>query len=265
MKSFDHQAFGSLQEQVRHGRFSEQERLRKLVSISDELKSQSSWLKEPNFRELSNADLRLLFDLYDEYFFEGMCGRLARSASDKFSFRLSKRMTNAGGKTTREQYRNIQTGKSLTDYEIAVSVTLLFESFRVKGDQRNVGGLVCGDRLTALQRIMEHEIVHLIEMLLWDDSSCAKERFKSIVWRFFGHIESNHQLLTPADTARKYAGIQPGDQVAFVFEGKHYIGFVNRITRRATILVKDKNGTPYSDGHSYKKYYVPVSMLKKVG
>ena len=265
MKNMDHQAARSLQEQVCHGRLSQQERLGKLELITSELQAQSVWLKEPNFTELSNKDLKVLFDLYDEYFFEGMCGRVARSASDKFSFRLSKRMTNAGGKTTREQYRNPQTGHAHTDFEIAVSVTLLFESFRTQQDLQNVGGLVCTDRLTALLRIMEHEIVHLIEMLLWYDSSCAKQRFKSIVWRFFGHVESNHQLLTPTDTARKYAGIQAGDRVRFVFEGKPFVGIVNRITRRATILVKDKNGVPYDDGHKYKKFYVPVAMLKKVG
>ena len=49
----------------------------------------------------------------------------------------------------------------------------------------------------------------------------------------------------------------------FSNEGQQRRGFVNRITKRATVLVQDKKGTPYSDGKRYVKYYVPLNQLRR--
>ena len=110
---------------------------------------------------------------------------------------------------------------------------------------------------------MEHEMIHLVEMLLWNDSNCAAKPFKRIVKRFFGHTESNHQLLTPRDIARKRLGISTGDLVTFSMEGRKLTGHVNRITKRATVLVASSKGAMYDDGHKYMKYYVPLNRLKR--
>ena len=61
---------------------------------------------------------------------------------------------------------------------IAVRTTPLFDTFRVDGDAR-VGGLLCHNRLEALQRIMEHEMLHLAELLLFRDSNCSATPFKN--------------------------------------------------------------------------------------
>jgi hypothetical protein len=50
--------------------------------------------------------------------------------------------------------------------------------------------------------------------------------------------------------------------VVFLFEGRTLAGRVNRITKRATVLVEDPDGQKYSDGMRYKTYYVPISFLK---
>ncbi len=55
-----------------------------------------------------------------------------------------------------------------------------------------------------------------------------------------------------------------GDRVAFTFDGARHVGVVNRITRRATVLVESSAGTPYSDGKRYVKFYIPLTMLEKV-
>ena len=80
-------------------------------------------------------------------------------------------------------------------------------------------------------------------MRLWESSSCAAQRFKAIVYRFFGHLESNHQLITPAETAKQQFGIEVGQQVAFSHRGQALEGIVNRIQRRVTVLVPDPKGT----------------------
>ncbi|MGY8747264.1 MAG: hypothetical protein ACKVHR_04305 [Pirellulales bacterium] len=214
-----------------------------------------------NFSNLCSSDLGLLFQINDEYFFEGEVAKLCeRTAHRPLSFRLSTRMTSAGGMTTMQTSKIRR--KRQVDFEIAIATTPLFASFR---DEENaiVSGINCNDRLEALQRIMEHEMVHLIEMLLWTDSNCSANPFKNIVRRFFGHTESKHQLLTPRDLAKKKLGISPGDKVQFHADGLIVQGHVNRITKRATVLVPHARGQRYDDGKKYKKYYVPLNRLRR--
>ncbi len=51
--------------------------------------------------------------------------------------------------------------------------------------------------------------------------------------------------------------------VRFRIDGVERIGVVNRISKRATVLVEDNTrGVRYTNGKHYSKYYVPVQMLK---
>ena len=45
--------------------------------------------------------------------------------------------------------------------------------------------------------------------------------------------------------------------------GTQHVGVVNRVNKRATVLVEDAKGMPYSNGKRYSKFYVPVQMLEK--
>jgi hypothetical protein len=210
-----------------------------------------------NFTRLSTADLGLLFRLYDQAFFAGAVRETL--GPSPLSFALSRRLTSAAGKTVRREYPD-----GTTAYEIAASVTLLYETFR--DDHRPVvmSGLTCTDRLEALQRIFEHELTHLVELLAYGTSSCSTDRFRSLALRFFGHTEHRHGLVTPAERAHT-AGIRPGSRVAFRIDGQTKTGVVARVTRRATVLVEDARGEPYSDGRRYAKFYVPLEMLEAVG
>ena len=202
----------------------------------------------------------MVFHAIDENCFDGKISTLCEQISCKpLSFRLSTRMTSSGGMTTMQKTR----GRSpQIEFEIAVATTPLFETFQLDTSAQ-VGGLDCHNRLEALQRIMEHEVVHLVEMLLWEQSNCSGRRFREIVRRFFGHLESNHRLLTPRDVARKKLGISTGDQVSFDVDGQRLVGFVNRISKRATVLVPDSRGTRYDDGQRYQKFYVPLNRLQR--
>ncbi|MCE9554244.1 MAG: SprT-like family protein, partial [Planctomycetes bacterium] len=173
--------------------------------------SQSQHLDAGNFTRVHPTDLRNLFDLYDQRFFNAGIRNLL--GSSPISFRFSRRMTQAGGKASRRIFRDRGGKISRTEYEIAISTALLFETFQEDERPIVVSGLQCSDRLEAMQRIIEHEITHLIEGLLWDLSSCAAPRFQSIAGRFFGHTDHRHHLITPREKALRKFGIKPGDQV----------------------------------------------------
>lgn len=218
---------------------------------------------EPRFREgqysaLSAQHLALLFDLIDLHAFAGRIRDLLNDAGHSLTFRLSQRMTHCGGKTT----TRVKQGSSKKDFEIAIAPRLIFETFAVQ-NTAVVTGNICADPLQALTRIMEHETLHLLEMALWNESSCARRRFKLLAERWFGHRESTHRLLTPSERAAKRFAIHVGQTVSFSFAGKTLVGTVNRITSRATVLVPDTTGPRYSDGKRYRKFYVPLKLLDK--
>lgn len=219
-------------------------------------------LRRSNFDRISPRDLELLFDLYDAEFFGQYLRELhPRRSPAPLVFRLSKTMTSAGGKT----YRYVQRGvDSIRMYEIAISSHLLFDNFNTPGEQLSVVGMVCTSRLQALQRIMEHEMLHLAEYLVWDQSSCAEPRFKSLALNIFAHEHTTHELVTTRQRAAVDHGIRGGTQVEFEFRGQRFVGIVNRIAKRATVLVPDERGMPYTDGRKYVKYYIPVAHLKVV-
>lgn len=221
--------------------------------------AKSKSLDAPNFTRIHPADLGLLFAEYDERFFEGRIKEAL--GTTPLQFGLSKRMTSAGGKTA--CITNRSNGKRR--YEISVSTAILFGCFN--GDDHRpitASGIVCRDRLEALQRIMEHELAHLIEMLLWDSSSCSQPRFHSLTHRFFGHTGNTHQLITPRERAVVQFGVKTGMRVRFTLDGVAYTGIINGINKRATVLVEDEKGLPYSNGKRYAKFYVPVQALELV-
>lgn len=237
--------------------------------IAERVLRESTALREVNFRTINSRDLFELYIHYDDLFFNGELARILDRPDHRLDFRLSSRMTSTGGMTTfhrtggRHRSGRISGNTPETrHFEIAISTTLLFNSPFDKHSLK-VGGLVTRNRLDALQRIFEHELVHLLEMMLWDDSSCAQPRFRSIVKRFFSHVESNHQLLTPEETARSEYGIERGARVQFHYRGALLKGFVNRVNRRATVLVRDDSGELFNDNLRYRRFYVPVERLSR--
>jgi hypothetical protein len=202
-------------------------------------------------------------ELYDELFFESSCLSLARHYG--MAFRWSSRMTKAGGKTTRFMTRRSLLKPAQPHYEITLSSSLLFQTFRNRDREIRVCGCPCTNRMEAMQRIVEHELIHLGEMLAWQDSNCSARRFQSIAERFFGHSEHRHELVTQRERAQAIYNVRLGSRVSFVFEGNRMVGVVNRITRRATVLVEAVDGVLYSDGKRYRKFYIPIAKLKPAG
>ena len=221
--------------------------------IHQDILAHSRHIWHSDFTAIHPEDLEFLFGAYDQRFLAGNC-RLALNGQD-IRFRLSPRMTSAGGKTTRFLAR---TGE--VHYEIAIAGSMLFDGFRSTDRRTSVCGIDCENRLEALQRIFEHELVHLIELFCWETSNCRAGRFQAIARRLFLHQAHTHSLITRRERAAA-SGIRPGSHVSFEFEGLRLRGRVNRVTKRATVLVEDPGGQKHSDDSRYKTYYVPIARL----
>ncbi|WP_235935303.1 hypothetical protein [Candidatus Laterigemmans baculatus] len=258
----------------------------KQKQIFDATLALSRRMDGPNFTRIGPDDLQRMAIQYDQLFFDSQLVGGARREGIRFGW--SSRMTRNAGKTVTHYTgsrhsqgalakgtrgtaaRNAADGspegrgKGTRNFEIILSSTLLFQTFADVKRPVEVTGIVCRNRLEAMQRIVEHELVHLLEMLVWDDSSCSQRRFHGIAQRFFGHREHRHDLITQAERAATKFQLKPGSRVRFRFEGQVLTGHINRITRRATVLVADPHGERFSDGHRYRRYYVPLEQLVPV-
>lgn len=228
---------------------------------------ESPRIRAGNFTVIAAADLELLFRLYDAEYFRGLLAEmLAEDGAHPMGFRLSRRLIRAAGQTIR-QVRRVRSGGRIvnqTEYEIAVSTTLLFGTFQNVEREVIIGGLACRDRLEALQRIFEHELLHLAEFLGWGKSSCSAANFHALSRRIFAHEGYTHDLVTPREQAAVAFDIRVGDTVEFDLDARRHRGRVNRITRRASVLVEDPRGEPFNDGRCYLTFYVPLPLLRKV-
>ena len=206
-----------------------------------------------NFKAIGTDDLVSLFELYDLYFFNRFFHRNYRK---RISFRLSRRMTRAAG--------GIAYTKHDGTYTISLSTTLVSQTFHDVKREVTVNGIVCHDRLEATMRVLEHEIIHLLEWTLFGETSCSKPRFRSLSRNIFGHTDVTHQLVTQAERAHKRFNLRVGDEAVFEHDGKTYHGVISRITKRATVMVRDSDGHFMdSQENRYSKYYVPIQHLNR--
>lgn len=237
------------------------------AAIRDRLLRNSEAIDGPMFETIAVADLEALLADYDGTFYGGLLQpALDGPHGGPLTLELSRRLTRSGGMTRRE-VREVGRGwgaRRDQTFAIAISLPLLGGTFRDEARSITVCGQQCADRLDALMRIFEHELMHLCEFLVWGDSNCKKPRFADLVGRFFGHTEATHALVTPRERAHIEHGIRVGDPVRFTAGRTHHVGVVNRITRRATVLVPSPDGQLYSDGVRYQKYYVPLARLERM-
>lgn len=243
--------------------------------IHSEVLQLSRSMNSANFTRIDHDDLRRMAMLYDREFFGSRL--LPTIGRERVKFGLSSRMTRVAGKlvtlhgggrsrTPGLRVEDRPGGQPFSDprrFELVLSTTLLFQAFADVDRPISVTGLRCVDRLEAMQRVCEHELVHLMEIYFWHDSSCNGSRFQGIATRLFGHTEHRHDLITQSERAARNFDIRVGSAVEFWHEGKRISGWVNRITRRATVLVEDDRGERFSDGRTYRRYYVPLEKLRR--
>ncbi len=239
--------------------FSPSEIASRQATIHRETLLLSRTIDRPNFERVATEDVSRMIRLYDQYFFDGQV--LPVVEAEGLTFGLSSRMTRVAGKLVTHYSRGNRRGPRR--FELVLSSTLLFQTFEDVNRPVMVTGRRCRDRLEAMQRIAEHEFTHLIEMLIWNSGNCSEPRFQSIARRYFGHTDYHHDLITQRERAARRFDIRVGDTVRFSADAGILVGRVNRITRRATVLVADPRGEKFSDGGCYQRYYVRLERLTR--
>lgn len=207
---------------------------------------------------ISPRDLELLLDLYDRLFFHHW---FKTNFKGKLKFSLSTRMTRSAGLTFCPKNIDKLKSEELV-LEIRIGVDFFFRYADIAGNKK-VGGIGTNNSVDALLLVFEHELCHVIEYLLYHKSSCRGSHFKEIASNLFGHTESYHSLPTHRQIASERLGYKLGDTVSFTSAGNKLTGALYKINKRATVMVKDKNGSFVdSEGVKFAKYYVPLSLLE---
>lgn len=207
----------------------------------------------------SSQDVKNLFYLYDQYYFSYF---FSSAFLPDLRFSLSNRMTRTAGKIITPKNLS-QLPEDKKSFEIRMSGYFLSNYDQFKGE-RKVNGIVTTDAVQAFQLVLEHEICHLIEFVEFGTSNCKKKRFKDLAYRLFGHTETYHELSIAKRQLEKQNQFQAGDKIYFYYHNKKKEGIIQRITKRATVMVKDSKGR-YMDfkKNRYTKYYVPLDWLYK--
>ncbi|MGV3483823.1 MAG: hypothetical protein ACO1RT_05350 [Planctomycetaceae bacterium] len=258
---------GSIAQHILHSRLPADTIRERQSRIHAEVLQLSRSMDKANFTRLDGDDLRRMTMLYDREFFDSRL--LALIGRERIRFGFSSRMTRVAGKLVthygNRKHRRVPSSQppAADDrrFEMVLSSTLLFQAFHDVDRPIVVTGLRCRNRLEAMQRVCEHELVHLLEMFLWNDSSCSQDRFQSVAHRLFGHTEHQHDLITQSERAARNFDIRVGSIVRFKHDDAVLTGWVNRITRRATVLVENRSGERFSDGRRYVRFYVPLEKL----
>ena len=230
------------------------------ATVAELLVRKSQNIKSPRLAAISTADLRLLYELYDEVFLQGW---FKNNYKGRIKFSFSRMMTKSAGKTICP--KNI--GK-IKPEDLVVEIRIGIDFFLNYGQlsmRNTVCGLKADSGLEALMLVFEHELCHVVEFILYHNSSCAGERFKSMSKNLFGHTESWHKLPTNRQIADKVLGFRIGDTVSFKFKDKKLTGIIYNVRKRATVLVPDSKGM-FMDrsGKMYSKYYIPLRLLARV-
>ncbi len=239
--------------------YTHEEILSKRNQVAQGLITKSAHIKGADIDQISSTDLKLLFMLYDEIFFQH---QFAQEYKGKIKFSLSSRLIKTAGKTLVPKHIAQLKPEELT-LEIRIGTEFFFKYNEIER-KKSVAGIVTSSALEALQLVFEHELCHVIEFVNFKTSNCKQKRFKTISGNLFGHTESTHQLPTPRQILQEKYGFKIGDTVTFNFEKQKLEGVLYKVNKRATVMVRDKDGS-YADkqGNRFAKYYVPIAGLKK--
>lgn len=231
----------------------------KREQIRIKLYEQSRTVKSVDFTKISDSDLYILYNLYDDIFLNSW---FKHNFKGKIKFTLSRQLTRAAGNT--KTIKNIAIIKPEdVEFEIKISINHLTNFDKTDRD-KYVGGIKVTNKLDSLMLVFEHELCHVIEFLIYKKSNCSKETFKNLIYNLFGQSESTHKLVSRSEANYHEYGLLIGDKVTFEYSGQILNGIITKINKRAIVMSPSHYGK-YVDksGQHYTKYYIPLNCLAK--
>ena len=188
-------------------------------------------------------DLAFIFNLYDKHFFSELL-----SETVSVSFDLSTKYTKTPGM--------VKYSAKANEAKITVSIPLVFDAFIENHNGYHVNGIYCQCPIEAILRVLEHEIVHICEYIMYKTTDCSGSRFSKMAFELFAHTENPEKLGVDAPDVILSRSFKKGDLVTFIEHDRKHTGEIINITNKATVLV--------GDNYISKKYSVPLDMLRKV-
>ncbi len=199
---------------------------------------------------LTQPMLDTMLALYDAHFLTGF---LAQQTIAEVRILPSLRMTRSAGTCN-----ILRAGRGTARVEIRMGVDFYY---RMAEGPFVVDGLTCDTPLAAFLCVLEHELCHVLDFLLYKKPEGHGPRFHALVSGLFGHIKHTHDLPTRAQAAAEQ-GVGVGQWVRFAYQDGELMGRVTRVGKTATVMVQDDAGAWCDNaGQRYSKYRVTPGHL----
>ena len=167
------------------------------------------------------ADLQVMFDLYDKYFFLGSLRQKFIETQSNLTFRVSHKPQNV---------RAAACGKESCNYMIEVSWPIFARLFPT-GRETYKHTFICTDRLECLQLSFEHEMIHLAILISGSLPLIRQKKdpiysphgafFKQLFYAYFRQVGSTHDYFSgPLEDQLTRADFRIGDKVNFPHQEK---------------------------------------------
>lgn len=240
---------------------------KKRGSIRQRFIDASDHIIDQDIKRLEAEDLYRLVVIYDELFLGNV---LKLDSSIKFTFDLSKTLDRVGG-LTQIYMKQIKSPskkviKSIQSIKISINTSMVYD-FQFTDEARYSCGIQVKNSLEVLMIIIEHELCHVLEFLMYKKSDDNGRVFKQLTLNLFGHTSQTHSLMTNQEKQIRLYKVMPGDDVKFILNGRAVNGLVERCNLKdALVLVFDSKGKFIleSNGKRYTKYKIPIGSLLKV-
>ncbi len=174
---------------------------------------------KPN-RKIHTADLKKIFKIYDDVYFNGFIGKTIKDKGYKFTLEMSGRLTSSAGNC----FCSSLSGKCNCEYKIKLSKKIFNDViFQTDDDKRKANGIICINRLDCLLLTFEHELVHLITYMFYNKGG-HDDLFKGIVKNLFGQTDIRHDLFQELEgdvPEMDYTKVRVGDYVTFIGRKRH--------------------------------------------
>jgi hypothetical protein len=219
---------------------------------------------QANFNSLSSNILEHLYELYDQYFFKMRISQILKTKNAYLTLHVNSKLTRAAGRC----------GPKGCNYIIDISDTIILQTFRGESKYHIGSGLKCYDRTECLMHTFEHELMHLVMLILphriIKGNPIYKGHgyfFKELVAAYFGHTETTHQLFVQQELVHSKEDFKVGQVIKYknVKNTKSWIGTIIKLNAKRAVVCDQKGASyriDYSSLYPYKDVLPKQSVMQ---